>query len=149
MYTRAQNVNRPDHGGESSSSGPPQKRAKADNHAKHTYPVIPSCADDDEANKRNLQLLKEESLKTKPRSEVIKELLTRTYPARRGEIVNSSKSVADITNDITVLKKCTYVSRSTFRLSMFYVERSSSPVSFGNEVHVQLIMSCVYNADDI
>ena len=108
MYTRAQNVNRPTN--EGSSTAPPKKKTKIDDPAKHTYPAIPDGADDEESTRRNLELLKGESLKPKPRSDVMKDLLTRTFPTRRVSILNSDSSVADILKENPYLKKCAYIS---------------------------------------
>lgn len=90
----------------SESSLPQKKRAKVDDHAKHTYPAIPACADD-ETTRRNLELFQQECLKPKPRSDIMKKLLTRTFPTRRDTILNSNSSVMDTLNH---LKKSTYVS---------------------------------------
>jgi hypothetical protein len=70
-------VNRPTEG--ASTTAPPRKRAKIDDPAKHTYPAIPEGADDEESTKRNLEVLKGESQKPKPRSDVMKDMLTRTF----------------------------------------------------------------------
>ena len=102
-------MNRPQE--RSESSNPPRKRAKFDDRAKHTYPAIPSCADDEESTKRNLELFRQESLKPKPRSDVMKELLTRTFPTRRDTIMNPppNSTVLDTTTENPHLKKSTYV----------------------------------------
>lgn len=101
-------MNRPQSRNESSL--PQKKRAKVDDHAKHTYPAIPACADDEESTRRNLELFKQECLKPKPRSDVMKELLTRTFPTRRDTILNSTSSVMDTIKENPHLKKSTYVS---------------------------------------
>ena len=94
----------------SESAAPPKKRAKIDDPAKHTYPAIPEGADDEESTKRNLELLKGESLKPKPRSDVMKDLLTRTFPVRRVTILNSNSTIVDVVKENSYLKKCAYVS---------------------------------------
>ena len=101
-------MNRPDP--EGPSTAPPKKKTKIDDPAKHTYPAIPDGADDEESTKRNLELLKGESLKPKPRSDVMKDLLTRTFPIQRVTILNSNSSVADMVKENPYLKKCAYVS---------------------------------------
>ena len=83
---------------------------KIDDHSKHSYPPITESADDDASNKRNLELLREEFAKTKPRNDVLKELMARTYPFRRQTILNSPMSVTGIILEMPLLKKCTYVS---------------------------------------
>ena len=52
---------------------------KGESTQKHSYPDIPPYADDEEANARNMKLLKEEAAKAKPAYDVIKSLMTRTY----------------------------------------------------------------------
>ena len=109
IYTRTQNVNR-NHNRSTSSDGPTTKKSKFSDPSKHAYPVIPDGADDDESVKRNFALLKEESLKSKPRHEVLKDLLARTFPARRRIIFGSTGMfVADILTETPILKKGTYV----------------------------------------
>ena len=78
--------------------------------SKHSYPPITESADDEESNERNLELLMEEFAKTKPRNNVLKELMARTYPFRRQTILNSPMSVTDIILEMPLLKKCTFVS---------------------------------------
>ena len=71
IYTRTQNVNI-NHNRSTSSDGPSTKKSKFSDPSKHAYPFIPDGADDDESFKKNFALLKEESLKSKPRHEVFK-----------------------------------------------------------------------------
>ena len=54
IYNLAQNVNRP-----VKESSPPAKKVKLDSGLNHNYADIPPSADD-EANKRNIELLLEE-----------------------------------------------------------------------------------------
>ena len=86
------------------------RRKQIDDPAKHTYPAIPDGAEDEESTRRNLELLKGESLKPKPHSDVMKDLLTRTFPTRRVTIFNSNSSVVDTVNENPYVKKCAYVS---------------------------------------
>ena len=58
----------------------PKKMRKKENMLKHAYPEIPPFSEDDESNERNLTLLKEEGLKTKPSKERMKTLMTCTFP---------------------------------------------------------------------
>ena len=106
IYNRAQNLNR----STTPSDDPPAKRRKVEL-AKHLYPSIPSCADDDESNRRNVELLKVECLKPKPSCDVLKTLITRTYPFRRASIIDFDYStVTDILKDYPALKRCSCVS---------------------------------------
>jgi len=61
-----------------------------------------------------VQLLKDEYSKAKPRSEVLKELMVRTFPYRRGWILDTAatRSVSDIIDESPLLKKTIYVSYS-------------------------------------
>ena len=78
IYNRTQNVNKRTR---SDDGAPPRKRQKASNNAHHFYPqAIPETADDDESHERNFGLLKDELSKVKPSSEVLKQLMSRTYP---------------------------------------------------------------------
>ena len=65
---------------------PPQPQSGCDSAAS---PPVPPCSqtssgtyDDDVSNKRNLQLLKTECTKPKPRQEVLKDLMKRTFQYR-------------------------------------------------------------------
>lgn len=59
-----------------------------------------------------LQLLKQEMAKPKPRVEVLKELMARTFSSRREWILDTTsvRSVKDITAEFPLLKKSIYVS---------------------------------------
>jgi hypothetical protein len=103
LYTRAQNVNRKD---EINSVAPVSKKTKHSDMAKHSYPIIPPSADDHVSNQRNIQLLLDETLKPKPRLEVLKELLVRTYPYRREKtLAGPIVSVGEMIKEIPALKK--------------------------------------------
>jgi len=77
---------------------------------KHAYPEIPAFSDDEESNKRNLKLLKDEISKIKPSQEVVKSLMTRTFPYRRKAMLDSTISVSEYVKDLPVFKKSEYVS---------------------------------------
>lgn len=70
-------------------------------------------ADDDASYERNLQLLKAETDKVKPSSDVLKELMRRTFPNRWDAYVTRSESstLAEYLAAFPLLKKATYVSR--------------------------------------
>ena len=57
--------------------------ACVDDHSKHSRSPITLSADDDVSNERNLELLREEFAKTKPRNDMLKELMACTYPFKR------------------------------------------------------------------
>lgn len=72
------------------------------------YP--PVHADDDVAYGRNLELLKAEMGKAKPRSEVMKDLMRCTFPNRwNNYVVNNEPS--KYLSDCHLLKKATFVSK--------------------------------------
>ena len=71
------------------SGSPPKKKTKIETLIKHKYPEIPLSADDDVSIERNLQLLKEESLKSKPSHESMKTLMARTYSVCREALLDS------------------------------------------------------------
>ena len=109
IYTRTQNVNRPDKICDDSS--PPKKRKRLDSLQKHQYPAIPSSADDEVSNNINLELLQQEWEKTKTDPQKLKNLLIRTHSVRRTEILNSESVTAQsILQKFPMLKKCSYVS---------------------------------------
>ena len=59
-----------------------------------------------------MKLLKEEVAKAKPSHDVIKSLMTRTYPYRRQETLDSTTTltVSQMIQDLPILKKWNYVS---------------------------------------
>ena len=65
------------------------KRSKLDDRAVHVCP--PTYAEDDVSFGRNLELLQTELGKPKPRSEVIKDLMLRTFPNRWDSYVNRNE----------------------------------------------------------
>lgn len=102
----AQNIN---HGEKKSDT--PTKKPKLDSSLKHTYPDIPPSADDDEANRRNVDLLLEEFSKTKPPQDTVKRLLTHTFAHRRMEMLNDLNfTVSEYISQYKMLKKALYVS---------------------------------------
>ena len=94
--------------------GPAVKVAKTDVKMKHYYPNIPHC-EDETSNQRNLELLKEENIKSKPSHEVMKTLMCRTFSMRRSDVLNSKypNSLA-ILGEFPALKRSTYVSVHVF-----------------------------------
>ena len=76
----------------------------------HFYP--PVHADDDVAYRQNLELLKAEMGKTKPRSELMKDLMRRTFPNRwNNYVVNNEPST--LVEYLPLPKKASFVSKVT------------------------------------
>ena len=92
----------------SSDSGSPlKKKTKIETLIKHKYPEM---ALSDVSIERNLQLLKEESLKSKPSHESMKTLMARSYSVRREALLDSKyPSISSYIQDYPALKRCTYV----------------------------------------
>ena len=89
---------------------PPKKKIKLQDSRKHEYPSIPTLADDETSNERNLELLKTECKKAKLCKDSIKELMARTYGTRRLALLNSEyPTTSMIMEEFPILKRCTYV----------------------------------------
>ena len=84
-----------------------QEKCKVECARKHKYPEIPLSADDDVSMERNLQLLKEESLKPKPCHESIKTLMALTHAARRA--ASQYSTISSFIQEYLALRRCTYV----------------------------------------
>lgn len=105
MYTRSQNVNK-----KSQDTSPPKKKLKLEDSRKHEYLSIPTLANDETSNHRNLELLKGECKKPKLCKDSIKELMACTYGTRRLAILNSKyPTTSMIMEDFPILKRCAYV----------------------------------------
>lgn len=100
--------------------GTPQKRPKLAGQEVHFYP--PVHADDDASYERNLQLLKAETDKVKPSSDVLKELMRRTFPNRWDAYVTRSEpsTLAGYLAALPLLKKATYVSKVIVSIFFLY-----------------------------
>lgn len=86
---------------------------KTEQRNKHSYSDIPSIVDDDVSNERNLDLLKQEAMKTKPSNQTLKSLMARTCAVRRSAILNGDYPCAlDILEEYPVLKRSPYVSQN-------------------------------------
>ena len=102
---RCQNVDRA-----SRQDGAPRKRIKLNEHsAVHFIP--PTNADDDVSFGRNLELLKAEMGKAKPRVDVLKDMLRRTFPNRWETYINGNdpSTLLEYLSQYPLLKKATYV----------------------------------------
>ena len=107
LYTQTQNVNKKL---SDESESPPKKKIKVESLVRHRYPEIPLSADDNVSMERNLLLLKEESLKSKPSHESVKTLMARTHAVCRAALLESQyPSVSSFIQEYPILKRCTYV----------------------------------------
>lgn len=113
IYNRAQNLNKTSKRAKVIDVPTSSKRQRLSNGDRHFYPAqIPGSADDDESQARNCSRLSEELAKAKPSSEVLKELMSRTYPKRRVWITKASPppSLTEVMSDFPLLKRSSYVS---------------------------------------
>ena len=111
IYYRCQNVNKPEASGKRSDEGPPKKRLKlASDRAHHFY--APMHAEDSVSYERNLNLLKQEQSKPRPRVEVLKDLMGQTFTNRFDALIKSSDPItaSDHVTEFPLLKKPIYVS---------------------------------------
>ena len=102
VYNRAQNVNKIAKHDKSTDGPSPSKRLKLSGNDQHFYPVsIPATTEDDESRQHNHSRLNDEIAKAKPSADVLKELMTRTYPDRRVWITKTSPppSLSEIMSD--------------------------------------------------
>ena len=108
IYYRCQNVNR--NTNRKSEGAKPCKRLKLNNWAAHPYSAIE--ADDKESHERNMTLLEDEMAKPKPRTDVLKTLMMRTYKNRFQELLNGDEPItaSDYMTKYPLLKKPLYVS---------------------------------------
>ena len=102
IYYRCQNVNR------NAVNVPKKVKNVKGGTAAHFCP--PANADDDVSSKRNMELLNTEMLKTKPRSDVLKELMRRTFANRWESYVNNTSTLSEHLSQYPLLKKAPYVS---------------------------------------
>jgi hypothetical protein len=104
IYVRCQNVNRKE---TKEKDAPKPKRVKVDRE-KHAYAALDEC-EDEVSSIRNLEYLRKEISKPKPKPDVVKELLKRTLSARRNEVVDG-KRPCEIIEEFPHLRKANYVS---------------------------------------
>ena len=108
MYTKCQNLNRKAVK-TSSDSDTPAKRRKMDK-SHHEYPSCVVEIEDDTSHQRNLDALMQEVSKPNSRSDVLKDLMKRTYGRRRRWILEEERLVSTICAEYPPLKKAPYVS---------------------------------------
>lgn len=91
------------------SDGHARKKSKLDDNTAHLYP--PLHGEDDVSYSRNVELLQNELEKAKPRNEVLKDLMCRTFPNRWGTFINSKEpgSLLEYLSQFPVLKKASFV----------------------------------------
>lgn len=106
IYYRCQNVNRTSH-----QEGGSRERVKLNEHT-HAHLCPPANAEDEVSYGRNLELLKSEMDKAKPRVDVLKDLMKRTFPNRWEAYVsqNEPPSLLEYLSLYPLLKKASYVS---------------------------------------
>lgn len=84
---------------------------KEESKGKHCYPVVPTNAEDETSNSRNLTLIKDELAKPDPCHDTLKLLMSRTFPIRRPSVLESD-SVTKILEEYPLLKRSAYVGSS-------------------------------------
>lgn len=105
IYTRTQNVNWPR---SESDSEVPRKKVKEKSKGKHCYPVVPTNAEDETSNSRNLTLIKDELAKPDPCHDSLKLLMSCMFPIYWPSILESD-SVTKVLEEYPLLKRSTYV----------------------------------------
>lgn len=117
IYYRCSNVNRTAKSviDSTSASSPKPKRKKTIDHSAHLYLPLDEL-DDEVAYGRNLDLLKSELSKPKPKTDSLKDLMKCTFPNCWDAIVNAFEPiwVQDHVADFPLLKKAMHVSGTTF-----------------------------------
>ena len=111
LITKCQNLNRPGKKktDEDDSPTPSAKRPKL-SPLKHPYSSFSTEIEDDTSHERNLTLLKKEAAQVKPRVDVLKDLMKRTYGRRRKWILDGYDSVQHVCSEYLPLKKAPIVS---------------------------------------
>ena len=71
--------------------------------------------EDDVSHSRNLKILSQEFAKSKPRFDIVTELMSRTFTRRRQVILDEPRPVKDICDDLGFLRKVLYVSSTINR----------------------------------
>ena len=105
MDYRCQNVNHQS----KNDGGNSRKRPKLDGHVAHLCP--PTHAEDDVSFGRNVELLNVEVGKPKPRVEVLRDLMRRTFPNRWDAYVtnNEPSTLLEYLSHYPLLKKADFV----------------------------------------
>ena len=108
LYYRSQNINR----SSTQECIVRSKRPKLQDRTVHLYP--PQHGEDEVSYGRNLELLKAETAKSKPRTEVLKDLMSQTFPNRWDAYINQNQpaTLLNYLSSFPLLRKTTYVSIS-------------------------------------
>ena len=77
---------------------------------KHSYPSMAGDPEDEVTHSRNVDAIKQEIKKTKPKQDVMHSLIARTFCNRRREILDDLKPVEEICGEYPCLRKSIYVS---------------------------------------
>ena len=110
IYTKCQNINRKPQSRSVNSEEPPAKRSRFDNVTIHNYPSISYETEDEESNKRNLNLLETELKECNLNADRVKELMRRTFQQRRKWILEGAHTIQSVCAKYPVLKMSSYVS---------------------------------------
>ena len=95
----------------------------------HNYPSVSFESEDEESNKRNLNLLETELKESNPDTVKIKELMRRTIQQRRKWILEGAHTIQTICTKYPVLKMSSYVSQYVVnRFSNYYMQQYFSSV---------------------
>lgn len=86
--------------------GTPVKKGRPKGSSLHRYPPLPEVNMDAASNERNMNALKKEMDREKPRKDVVLSLLKQTFSTRRDEIVSDCSDVT-VTSIISIHKALT------------------------------------------
>ena len=112
LITKCQNLNRCEKKSDTDDSPAPSAKRLKMSPLKHPYSSFSTEMEDDTSHERNLTLLKKEAAQVKPRADVLKDLMKRTYGRRRKLILDGYDSVQHLCSEYSSLKKAFIVSAS-------------------------------------
>jgi hypothetical protein len=110
LVIKCQNLNRCDKKSDRDDSPVPSAKRPKLSPLKHPYSSFSTEIEDDTSHERNLTLLKKEAAQVKPRMDVLKDLMKRTYGRRRKLILDGYDSVQHVCSEYSPLKKAFIVS---------------------------------------
>lgn len=104
------------------ASGPHKKKPRVAETTVHQYPEPLVNAEDEVSHQRNLKLLTDEMEKPRPRYDVLKDLMRRTYSGRWDAFINSGEpsSLSEYFQMYPLLKKSTFVSYFVLGYAFLY-----------------------------
>ncbi len=108
------------------SSGPPTPKKLKVDAEKHTYPYIEGNEADEVSIARTINLLKVEMTKTRPRYEIVVDLMKQKFIYRRRWILSESRTVSSVCMDYPILSKALYVSKTFWSQSTCIVGYSGA-----------------------